>query len=121
MANFPNSSLEEVVHESFQLVDKDRLLVLFNQEVSEDVARVREYKAKACRLKVAIRRREEYIGELKALGDCEDVVETVRFMEQIQLYDVEKYTRSLLMMKEIEVKMRENARFILKLRGDVVD
>ncbi|GJW15567.1 hypothetical protein Tco_0019700 [Tanacetum coccineum] len=77
MANFPNSSLEEVVHESFQLVDKDRLLVLFNQEVSEDVARVREYKAKACGLKVAMRRREEYIGELKALGDCEDVVETV--------------------------------------------
>ncbi|GJQ97498.1 putative nucleotidyltransferase, ribonuclease H [Tanacetum coccineum] len=103
MANFPNSSLEEVVHESFQLVDKDRLLVLFNQEVSEDVARVREYKAKACGLKVAMRRREEYIGELKALGDCEDVVETVRFMEQIQLYDVEKYTHSLLMMKATEV------------------
>ncbi|GKA51479.1 hypothetical protein Tco_0744675 [Tanacetum coccineum] len=47
-------------------------------EVGEDVAKVREYKGVACRLKIAMWRKEEYIGELKALGGCEGVVEIVR-------------------------------------------
>nr|GFC02058.1 hypothetical protein [Tanacetum cinerariifolium] len=45
------------------------------QEVGEDVARVKEYKGVAYGLKIAMQRREEYIGELKALGDCEVAVE----------------------------------------------
>ncbi|GKC63682.1 hypothetical protein Tco_1096280 [Tanacetum coccineum] len=112
MANFPKS---------FPLVYKDRLLNLFNQEVGEDVARVREYRGVACGLKITMRRREEYIGELKALGDCEGAVETVRFMEGLQVDDMDRYDRSLLLMKEMEVKAREKSRFILKLSGYVVD
>ncbi|GKE94158.1 hypothetical protein Tco_1579013, partial [Tanacetum coccineum] len=71
--------------------------------------------------KVALRRRKEYIEELKSLGDSEDVVESVMFLERMQLNDMEKCTRSLLMMKDTEVKMREKARFFLRLRGDVVE
>ncbi|GJX37662.1 hypothetical protein Tco_0250965 [Tanacetum coccineum] len=108
MANIPKS---------FPLVHKDRLLDLFNQKVGEDVARVREYRGVACGLKIAMRRREEYIGELKALGGCEGVVETVRFMEGLQQDDMERYDRSLLLMKEMEVKAREKSKFILKLSG----
>ncbi|GJW87982.1 hypothetical protein Tco_0163322, partial [Tanacetum coccineum] len=37
MANFPNLSLDEVVPGAVPRVDKDRLLVWFNQEVLEDV------------------------------------------------------------------------------------
>ncbi|GJX37664.1 hypothetical protein Tco_0250967 [Tanacetum coccineum] len=109
------------IPKSFPLVHKDRLLDLFNQEVGEDVARVREYRGVACGLKIAMRRREEYIGELKALGGCEGVVETVRFMEGLQQDDMERYDRSLLLMKEMEVKAREKSKFILKLSGYVVD
>ncbi|GJZ65560.1 hypothetical protein Tco_0622256 [Tanacetum coccineum] len=90
-------------------------------EFSKDVARVRGYRAMACGLKVALRRRKEYIEELKSLGDSEDVVESVMFLERMQLNDMEKCTRSLLMMKDTEVKMREKARFFLRLRGDVVE
>ncbi|GKB20619.1 hypothetical protein Tco_0854542 [Tanacetum coccineum] len=42
--------------------------LLLSPEVGEDVARVREYRGVACGLKIAMWRREEYIGELKALG-----------------------------------------------------
>ncbi|GJS12042.1 hypothetical protein Tco_0368838 [Tanacetum coccineum] len=112
MANFPKS---------FLLVYKDRLLSLFNQEVSKDVARISEYRGVACVLKIAMRRREECIGELKALDDCEGVVETVRFMEGMQQDDMEKCDHSLLLMKEMEVKAHKKFRFILKLTGYVVD
>ncbi|GJT48527.1 hypothetical protein Tco_0974684 [Tanacetum coccineum] len=112
MATFPKS---------FPLVFKDRLLDLFNQEVGEDLARVREYRGVVFGLNIAMRRREECIGELKALGDREDVIETVRFMEKLQQDDMEKHDHSLLLIREIEVNAREKSRFILKLNGYVMD
>ncbi|GJY33603.1 hypothetical protein Tco_0418072 [Tanacetum coccineum] len=112
MADFPKS---------FPLGHKDRLLDLFNQEVGEDVARIREYRGVVFMLRIAMRRREECIDELKALGDCEGAAETVRFMERMQLDDRDKCDRSLLLMREMEDKAREKSRFILKLSGYVVD
>ncbi|GJV66824.1 hypothetical protein Tco_1482333 [Tanacetum coccineum] len=102
---------------SFPLVHKDRLLCLFNQEVGEDVARVREYRGVAYVLKIAMRRREECIGELKALGDCEGVAETMRFMERMQLDDIDKCNRSLLLMKEMEDKAREKSRLARQINA----
>ncbi|GJW84712.1 hypothetical protein Tco_0157857 [Tanacetum coccineum] len=75
----------------------------------------------ACGLRVAIRRRHERIRQLEVLGNCQNVVAIVRFWERMQLDNVEKGTRSLLMMKETEAKIGEKARFILNLRGDMVD
>ncbi|GJV66642.1 hypothetical protein Tco_1482151 [Tanacetum coccineum] len=54
---------------------------VYQNEVGEDIDRVREYRGVIFGLKIDMRRREECIGELKALGDCECVIETVRFME----------------------------------------
>ncbi|GJV21962.1 hypothetical protein Tco_1370982 [Tanacetum coccineum] len=88
------------------------------KEVGEDLARVREYKGVVFGLNIGMQRREECIGELKALGDCQDVIETVRFMERLQQDDMEKRDRSLLLMREMEVKAREKSRFILKLSAD---
>nr|GEW73279.1 hypothetical protein [Tanacetum cinerariifolium] len=93
MANFPNSSSEEIVRESVPRVEKDRLLVLLNQEINEDFTR--------------------------GLGDSEDAVETVMFMERMQFDDIEKCTRSLSTMKETEVKICKKVMFILKLRASV--
>nr|GEW28749.1 polygalacturonase At1g48100 [Tanacetum cinerariifolium] len=102
---------------------RDRSLLLMREieEVGEDLARVREYMGVVFGLNIAIRRREECIGELKALGDCEGVIETVRFIRGLQQDDMEKRDRSLLLMREIEVKARDKSRFILKLSGCVVD
>ncbi|GKF06633.1 hypothetical protein Tco_0037301, partial [Tanacetum coccineum] len=74
-------------------LDRDRLLGWFNQEVVEDLGRLREY--------------HSVVRGLKA--------------ERMQLEDVEKDTRALLMMKETEVKIGKKARFILNLRRRVVD
>ncbi|GJX27971.1 hypothetical protein Tco_0236050 [Tanacetum coccineum] len=106
MATFPKS---------FPLVFKDHLLDLFNQEVSEDLARVREYRGVVFGLNIAMRRREECIRELKALGDCKDVIEIVRFMKRFQQDDIENCDRSLLLMRVMEVKSRKKSRFILNL------
>ncbi|GKF24760.1 hypothetical protein Tco_0077082 [Tanacetum coccineum] len=120
MANFPNLSSDEVVPGAVPRVDKDRLLVWFNQEVLEDVAKVGEYRTLSRGLRDAVRKKHERIGELKALGSCEDDIETVRFLESMQLEDMKKGTRLLLMMKETQIKIGEKARFILNLRGGVV-
>nr|GEV63720.1 hypothetical protein [Tanacetum cinerariifolium] len=81
-----------------------------NTEVGEDVARVREYRGVVCGLKIAIRRREECIRELKALGDCEGAVETMKFMEEMQLDDIDKCNRLVLLMREMEDKARVKSR-----------
>ncbi|GKC63429.1 hypothetical protein Tco_1096027 [Tanacetum coccineum] len=73
------------------------------KEVGEDLARVREYRGVVFGLNIGMRRREECIEELKALGDCHDVIETVRFMERLQQDDIEKRDRSLLLMREMEI------------------
>ncbi|GJZ67945.1 hypothetical protein Tco_0631185 [Tanacetum coccineum] len=66
---------------------------------------------------MSMQRRDEYIAELKALGRCEGVVKTVRFMEGLQQDDLERHDRSLLLIREIEVKAREKSKFILRLSG----
>nr|GEY54149.1 membrane protein of ER body-like protein [Tanacetum cinerariifolium] len=68
-------------------IDKDHLLACFNRE---------------------------RITGLEALGNCEDAARTVRFWERMQLDDVEKGTRALLMMKETEAKIGEKARAIVE-------
>ncbi|GJW56919.1 hypothetical protein Tco_0103650 [Tanacetum coccineum] len=86
----------------------------------QDVVRVEEYMTLSRGLRDAVRRMHEHIGELKALGSCEDAIESVRFLESMQLEDMEKGTCLLLMMKETHLKISEKARFILKIMCDVV-
>ncbi|GJV45252.1 1-aminocyclopropane-1-carboxylate oxidase homolog 1-like protein [Tanacetum coccineum] len=102
-------------------LDKDHLLGWFNQEVVEDLGRLREYRSVARGLKAVVRRRRERIRRLELLRNCQDVAATIRFWERMQLEGVEKGTRALLMMKETEVKIGEKARFILNLRRRVVE
>ncbi|GJY52965.1 hypothetical protein Tco_0444629 [Tanacetum coccineum] len=75
----------------------------------------------ACGLRICMRRREVCIEELKALGDHEGVVETVRFMEGLQEDDMDRCNYTLALMREVEVKAHEKSRFILKLSGYEVD
>nr|GFA16956.1 hypothetical protein [Tanacetum cinerariifolium] len=83
-----------------------------DEEIGEDLARVREYKGVVFGLNIAMRRKEECIGELKALGDRKDVIKTMRFIERLQQNDMEKLDRSLLLMRVIEVKTREKSRYL---------
>ncbi|GKA35652.1 hypothetical protein Tco_0722143 [Tanacetum coccineum] len=109
------------VSNRFLLIFKDRLLIVFNEEVGGDVAVIREYRGIACGLRICMGRREECIRELKALGDREGVAETVRFIEGLQADDMDRCNHTLALMTEVEVKAREKSRFILKLSGYEVD
>ncbi|GJY32428.1 hypothetical protein Tco_0415923 [Tanacetum coccineum] len=62
-------------------VDNDHLLGYFNQEVRKDIARVREYRAIASGLRITVRRRRERIRRPEALGNCQDVIDTIRCHE----------------------------------------
>ncbi|GJY86887.1 hypothetical protein Tco_0500913 [Tanacetum coccineum] len=116
-----SSSFRQTASESVDQLDKERVLRCFNQEVVEDLGRLREYRSIARGLKVVMRRRREHIRQLQLLRNCEDVAATIRFWERMQLEDVEKGTRALLMMKETEVKIGEKANYILNLRRGGVE
>ncbi|GJR60296.1 hypothetical protein Tco_1502458 [Tanacetum coccineum] len=115
LADGSSSSVGQAADVSATKIDKDHLLACFNQEVREDLARLRVYRSLANGLRVAVRRRRQHITRLEALGNCEDAARTVRFWERMQLDDVEKGTRALLMMKETETKIGEKAskRFLM--------
>nr|GEY88089.1 reverse transcriptase domain-containing protein [Tanacetum cinerariifolium] len=87
-----------------------RLLTVFNEEVGVDVAVIRDYRGIACGLRISIRKREECIEELKALGDRQGVAESVRFMEGLQADEMDRCSRTLSFMREVEVKACEKSR-----------
>ncbi|GJZ06889.1 hypothetical protein Tco_0540682 [Tanacetum coccineum] len=111
-----SSSFRQAGSEAVDRLDKECLLRCFNQEVVEDLGRLREYRSITRGLRVAVRRRRHRIRQLELLRNCEDAAATIRFWERMQLEDVEKGTRALLMMKETEVKIGEKASYILNLR-----
>ncbi|GJS82136.1 hypothetical protein Tco_0748677 [Tanacetum coccineum] len=57
LADGSSSSVGQVVDVSATEIDKDHLLACFNQEVREDLARLRVYRSLANGLRVAVRRR----------------------------------------------------------------
>nr|GEX33331.1 hypothetical protein [Tanacetum cinerariifolium] len=67
-----------VLVSQFLKLDKERLLGWFNQEVIEDLGRLREYQSIARGLRVAIRRRREHIRQLTLLRNCQDAADTIR-------------------------------------------
>nr|GEW64434.1 putative reverse transcriptase domain-containing protein [Tanacetum cinerariifolium] len=90
-------------------VDRDRLLHNFNQEIRKDIARLREYRSIANGLRVVVRRRHHRIDRLEAVEDSREAADIIRFWERMQLEDVEKGTRVLLMMRETGAKIHEKA------------
>nr|GEW65154.1 hypothetical protein [Tanacetum cinerariifolium] len=63
----------------------DQLLVLFDKKVAEDAGRVGEYMRLAGGLRERMRRRHNYIGELKVLKSCQDAIRTVKLLKRMQL------------------------------------
>nr|GEX12891.1 putative reverse transcriptase domain-containing protein [Tanacetum cinerariifolium] len=55
--------------------------------------------------------RHHHIDRLEAVEDSREAADIIRFWERMQLEDVEKGTRALLMMRDTEAKIREKASF----------
>nr|GEU70480.1 hypothetical protein [Tanacetum cinerariifolium] len=77
--------LEELSRVVGSHLTKDQLLVLFDKKVAEDAGRVGEYMRLAGGLRERMRRRHNYIGELKVLKSCQDAIRTVKLLKRMQL------------------------------------
>ncbi|GJU03862.1 hypothetical protein Tco_1114200 [Tanacetum coccineum] len=76
--------LEELSHVVGSHLTQDQLLVLFDREVAEDVGRVRKYMRLAGGLRDSMRRRHNYIGELKVLKSCQHAIGTEKLLKRMQ-------------------------------------
>nr|GEY14432.1 ribonuclease H-like domain, reverse transcriptase, RNA-dependent DNA polymerase [Tanacetum cinerariifolium] len=115
------SSVERGARESDN-EDMNRCLAfLINHEITEDRARLNVHWNVASQLTRSVRRKGRYINELRRRGGPENA-ESFGFLERMRLEDMEKGTRLLLMLKETEMKMKEEGCFVSQLKdGEVVD
>ncbi|GJR71537.1 hypothetical protein Tco_0083902 [Tanacetum coccineum] len=116
----PLPLLEELVHAAESDVTKDRLIVLFEREVVEDTRKVRDFHRLSSELKEAVRRRDGYVVELRASRSYDDALGTIKILSRMQLDDMEKAARLLLMARETQIKVDEKTYFIMRMRDRVV-
>ncbi|GKE37330.1 hypothetical protein Tco_1460735 [Tanacetum coccineum] len=72
------------------------------------------------KLKAVVRRRDGYIVELRLYKSCDDTLGTIEMLSRMQLDDMEKAARLLLMARETRVKLDEKTGFIMRMRNRVV-
>ncbi|GKE26645.1 hypothetical protein Tco_1442029 [Tanacetum coccineum] len=99
----------------------DQLLVLFRRKVAEDSHKVQEFRRLSSELREVVRMRDRYINELKLSNSCDEILESIEIMRRMQLDDIEKASRLLLMARETQLKMHVKKTFIIKMRGLRVD
>ncbi|GJV81681.1 hypothetical protein Tco_1517551 [Tanacetum coccineum] len=95
---------------------RDQLLVLFTREVAEDTKKMENYRQLSNQLRNDVRMRDIYIRELRTSDISDKVVESIEILKRVQLDDMEKASRLLLMAREIQSKVFEKNTFIARLR-----
>nr|GEX28562.1 hypothetical protein [Tanacetum cinerariifolium] len=86
-----------------------------NKEVGGDVTVIREYRGIECCLRISMQKREEFIGELKALGDRQGVAETVRFMKGLQADEMDRCNQINALCTRLTVIVDERVNFVNEL------
>ncbi|GKD56695.1 hypothetical protein Tco_1290082 [Tanacetum coccineum] len=112
----PLTLLEELARAAESDVTKDQLIVVFKREVAEDDEKVRDFRRLSTKLREAVRRRDGYVAELRALRSCNDALGTIKMLSRMQLDDMKKVARLLLMARETQIKMDEKNGFIMRMR-----
>nr|GEU61565.1 hypothetical protein [Tanacetum cinerariifolium] len=113
-------SVVELAHAADSNDIRDQLSVLFRRQVNEDSERMNEYRRLSYGLREGLRVRAAYIEELQmfqVFHSSDEVVESLEIMKGMQLDDVEKASRLLLMAREVQNKVYEKNKFVIKLRG----
>nr|GEU57163.1 hypothetical protein [Tanacetum cinerariifolium] len=98
----------------------DVLVSLFFREVAEDAEKIMDFRGLSSELRATIRRRDGYIVELSLYKSCDDTLGTIEMLSCMQLDDMEKAARLLLMTRETKIKMDEKTGFIMRMRNRVV-
>nr|GEX50206.1 hypothetical protein [Tanacetum cinerariifolium] len=112
--------LEELARATESDVTKDHLIMLFEREVAEDAGKVRDFLRLSSELREAIRRSDGYVAELRASRSCDDALGTIEMLSHMQLDDMEKVARFLLLARETLIKVDEKTGFIMRMRDSVV-
>ncbi|GKE33181.1 hypothetical protein Tco_1452503 [Tanacetum coccineum] len=97
MANTHTLLLQELSRAADSHATNDQLSMLFRREVAKDSQKAHEFRS------------------------CDEILESIEIMRRMQLDDIEKASRFLLMARETQSKTHEKNTFIVKMRGLSVD
>nr|GFA35349.1 hypothetical protein [Tanacetum cinerariifolium] len=86
-------------------------------EVTEDAGKIRDFRRLSSKLGKAVRRRDGYVVELRASRSCDDPIGNIKMLSHMQLNDMEKAARLLLMVRDTQIKMDEKTSFIMRMRN----
>ncbi|GJV76912.1 hypothetical protein Tco_1508496 [Tanacetum coccineum] len=98
---------------------KDQLSVLFRREVNEESKKMHDYRRLSDELRENVRMRDAYIEEFQRLqiyNSSDEVIESIEILKGMQVDDMEKASRLILMAREIQNRVYEIYDFITKLR-----
>nr|GEV89584.1 hypothetical protein [Tanacetum cinerariifolium] len=116
----PLPLLEELTRAANLDVTKDQLIILFEREVAEEAKKITDFSRLSSEIKAVVRRMDGYIAELRLYKSCDDTLGTIEMLSRMQLDNMEKAARLLLMARETRVKVDENTGFIMRMRNRVV-
>nr|GEV01132.1 hypothetical protein [Tanacetum cinerariifolium] len=116
MANIQASLLQELSYAADSYDIKDQLSVLFRREVVEDSQRIHDYHRLSDELTEGVKMRDEFMNETRMLVNYEEILECIEIMRRMQVDDIEKASRLMMMAREIQTKVHEKNHFIFNLR-----
>ncbi|GJR01100.1 hypothetical protein Tco_0524084 [Tanacetum coccineum] len=87
------------------------------REVAKDLEKMEDYRRLSNELRNDVRMGDKYISELQIFHMSDEVVESIKILRRMQLDDMEKASRLLLMAREIHYKVYEKNTFIANLRA----
>ncbi|GJV96898.1 hypothetical protein Tco_1548475 [Tanacetum coccineum] len=119
MANTGMPLLRELAGAADSTDISDQLSVLFRREANEESEKMHDYRRLSDELRESIRMRDAYIEEFQRLqmyDSSDEVIESIEILKGMQVNDMEKASRLILMAREIQNRVYEKYNFITKLR-----
>ncbi|GKB16513.1 hypothetical protein Tco_0850436 [Tanacetum coccineum] len=117
MPNIRGPLFQELRHAADSDDIRDQLSVLFRREVAEDLVKMEDYRRLSNMLRNDVEMRDGYISKLEQSNTLDEVVESVKILKRMQVDDMQKASRLMLMAREMQDQVYEKNNFITKLRG----
>ncbi|GJZ07789.1 hypothetical protein Tco_0542072 [Tanacetum coccineum] len=105
MANIGTPLLQDLARAADSDDIRDQLSVLFTREVADDTEKMKNYSQLSGELRNGVRMMDIYIRELRTSHMFDEVVESIQILKQMQLDDMDKASRLLLIAREALVAL----------------
>nr|GEW29936.1 zinc finger, CCHC-type [Tanacetum cinerariifolium] len=86
------------------------------REVAKDLVKMKDYRRLSNELRNGVEMRDGCVNKLQIYDTSNEVLVSIEILRRMQLDDMEKVSRLLLMAREIQNKVYEKNTFIAKLR-----